>query len=319
VIVEYILLFLFFSLFVLFANFAEKNDTARIILYVILAGICASEMAFALLSFVVGKYLYFLTELSPKSFYYMGGGLIFSGAAGGLLLLKRVRRALPLPIDPNSTLHATGLFVIVQLSVIIVFFALAQNPIEDTGKDYSITNIELVINMLFYFIIAFLAVGFPLRRNFGETVKRLALARPTFIGLGLAILFCIILIVVDMLFSAAEAHFFPEVHHRLNEILETITLSLSKNMVAVLLFGISAGVGEELVFRGALQPRYGILLTSLFFSLMHTSLYGLTLATASTFVAGILFGLLRKMTDTTTPIIAHTLYDIMVTVLNFYF
>jgi membrane protease YdiL (CAAX protease family) len=89
--------------------------------------------------------------------------------------------------------------------------------------------------------------------------------------------------------------------------LEVMTTS-SPSLIAAPLIGISAGVGEELLFRGALQPRYGIVLSSLLFALLHAQ-YGFSFVTFGTFLLGCLFGVLAKRHGTTSAIIAHTVYN----------
>jgi len=44
----------------------------------------------------------------------------------------------------------------------------------------------------------------------------------------------------------------------------------------MLLLGLSAGIGEEITLRGALQPKLGLALTSLLFAALHVqySWYG---------------------------------------------
>jgi membrane protease YdiL (CAAX protease family) len=75
-----------------------------------------------------------------------------------------------------------------------------------------------------------------------------------------------------------------------------------------LLLGLSAGVGEELAMRGALQPRLGLWLTALVFASLHVhySWFGM----ATIFLLGVLLGVLRDRTNTTVAIIVHCLYDI---------
>ena len=75
-----------------------------------------------------------------------------------------------------------------------------------------------------------------------------------------------------------------------------------------LLLGLSAGVGEELAMRGALQPRLGLWLTALVFASLHVhySWFGM----ATIFMLGVLLGVLRDRTNTTVAILVHCLYDI---------
>jgi uncharacterized protein len=63
-----------------------------------------------------------------------------------------------------------------------------------------------------------------------------------------------------------------------------------------------------LLFRGALQPRYGIIPTSILFALLHSQ-YGFSFITLGTFLLGCVFGILAKRYGTTHAIIAHALYN----------
>lgn len=67
------------------------------------------------------------------------------------------------------------------------------------------------------------------------------------------------------------------------------------------------GIGEELLFRGAIQPRYGVFLTALAFAGLHTQ-YGFPLAPLTAFAAGLVLGLARRYADTNASILAHVLF-----------
>jgi membrane protease YdiL (CAAX protease family) len=83
---------------------------------------------------------------------------------------------------------------------------------------------------------------------------------------------------------------------------------------ALLLLAVAAGVGEEILFRGALQPwvaaglgvTSGLVVASLVFGLLHAaSPTYFVLAT----LAGGYFGWLAEVHDLVVPIVAHALYD----------
>lgn len=76
-----------------------------------------------------------------------------------------------------------------------------------------------------------------------------------------------------------------------------------------------AGVAEESLFRGGLQPVLGLVGAALVFGLLHTNLrrdlwaYGLT-----AFVVGLLFGYGYERTGVLwTPIAGHTIYNLLIT------
>ena len=67
-------------------------------------------------------------------------------------------------------------------------------------------------------------------------------------------------------------------------------------------------MGEEILFRGALQPVFGIVFTSLLFAVVHVQ-YGLTPITLAVFLLGLILGILRKRTNTTVTILVHFGYN----------
>ena len=79
-------------------------------------------------------------------------------------------------------------------------------------------------------------------------------------------------------------------------------------IVGVLL-GLSAGVGEELLVRGALQPRTGLLWASVLFAAGHVQYTWFGMLTIA--MLGIALGLVRNRANTTTAILVHVIYDIV--------
>ena len=73
---------------------------------------------------------------------------------------------------------------------------------------------------------------------------------------------------------------------------------------------LAAGICEEALFRGALQPRMGILWTSLVFALIHSQ-YGLSFDTLAVLVLGSGLGLLRRFLNTTSSTITHVTYNVL--------
>ena len=95
------------------------------------------------------------------------------------------------------------------------------------------------------------------------------------------------------------------------ELISPIKLSKSQ----IVFISICAGVGEELLFRGAIQPVLGIWITSILFVLLHGYLnpfnlqltfYGIYMV----FVIGVM-GLMTEHLGILTAMIAHTLIDVI--------
>lgn len=85
-------------------------------------------------------------------------------------------------------------------------------------------------------------------------------------------------------------------------------------MSEIIFISVCAGVGEEMLFRGAIQPLMGILLTSVFFVAIHgylnpkdwkLSIYGLYMTIV---IAGV--GFLAQESGLISAMIAHTVIDI---------
>jgi membrane protease YdiL (CAAX protease family) len=72
---------------------------------------------------------------------------------------------------------------------------------------------------------------------------------------------------------------------------------------------LGAGTAEEILFRGALQPRFGLILTSLAFGVVHMQ-YGLAFALLSIGVVGLVLGIYRRRINTTSSILIHSLYNL---------
>jgi membrane protease YdiL (CAAX protease family) len=72
---------------------------------------------------------------------------------------------------------------------------------------------------------------------------------------------------------------------------------------------LSAGLGEELVWRGLIQPRYGLVPAAVGFTALHAFQYGPD-GLAVVLVAGLLLGVLRHWSNTTVAVVVHTGYDL---------
>jgi len=67
------------------------------------------------------------------------------------------------------------------------------------------------------------------------------------------------------------------------------------------------------LFRGALQPRLGLVVTALLFTSIHTQ-YSISFDTLGVFVLALGLGLIRKYTNTTTSGMCHAAYNLLVSI-----
>lgn len=124
--------------------------------------------------------------------------------------------------------------------------------------------------LLFYLCIGtitpLLALGWGIKRNGREIWDRLGLSRkPTWGGFFLACLLLFAFISMEKIVSSL-IHSIESIWNikMINEEHKPLL-----NWFTILLTGISPGIWEELVFRGALQPRVGIWVSSIMFTLLH--------------------------------------------------
>ena len=74
------------------------------------------------------------------------------------------------------------------------------------------------------------------------------------------------------------------------------------------LISIVVGISEELLFRGALQPRFGKFYTSLLFASLHFQ-YLSVIALIEIFIISYVLGIIKEKTNTSTTAIIHMIYD----------
>jgi len=155
--------------------------------------------------------------------------------------------------------------------------------------------------------IALAAVGLWVARGARATRERLGLG-----GMGgrewaIAALGLGVVTALNGGLEQVERTWFPELwkaDQAMSErIVGDITLSTS------LVLGLSAGVGEEVLVRGALQPRTGLLLASLLFGMAHVQYtwFGMLVIV----LLGVTLGLVRRHANTTTAIVVHAAYDVV--------
>ena len=78
----------------------------------------------------------------------------------------------------------------------------------------------------------------------------------------------------------------------------------------VVLIGLAAGVGEELLFRGAIQPEIGVVPASLLFGAMHVGGSGTVAFGCWAALFGLALGWLAIGTGgLLAPVVAHAVYD----------
>jgi membrane protease YdiL (CAAX protease family) len=154
---------------------------------------------------------------------------------------------------------------------------------------------------------AFASVGAGVTRPLPATLDRLGLMRPRPWQVALAIGIAALLVLAEHGVNAITRLVAP-VQYREIGLISYYTFANLPWWVYVT-FAIVAGITEETLYRGAVQPRFGIVATSALFAFGHIQ-YGATPVLLGVFAHGIIYGLLRRYANTTTSAIAHSSYDL---------
>jgi hypothetical protein len=239
----------------------------------------------------------------------LAGILLLISLGFGLPMLKPFRKLLALvtPIDPDSPTDMTGLSVLLAiLGLLIASTTMAPAPTSLEGVAPGL--LDLVLQAVFFILIAYLTVGWRIVRTGSEATARLGITRPTLTTLAAGVGFTVLAFLVSVASNILAFYVQPELAETMAGLTDDLTANF-QNPVGALVLGIAAGAGEEALFRGALQPRYGIVLTSIVFALLHAPQYGLNVAVLGLFGVSVVLGLARNYYGTTTAMFAHAAYN----------
>jgi uncharacterized protein len=248
-------------------------------------------------------------------------GLLLLLLAPVVLLLRsvRVRIARWLPLDPDVFHHWVGLAALVWfITMPIASLPLlgGRPPLEallaQTGSSTAelTTWYELLYGLGWTVALCLIAAGFPMARRLPAALARLGLTWPGWRGIALGLVVSVLMV---PLFTAVD-----QVATTLVESFGWATTSSAWidrlfgrdfGVLGALAAALSAGLGEELVWRGVIQTRYGLVLAALGFAAMHGFQYGPD-GLISVFLSGVVLGILRWRTNTTVAAVAHGGYDL---------
>jgi membrane protease YdiL (CAAX protease family) len=283
--------------------------------YVLLVGINLALLAFmglALLNQVV-------TMLAPEAvpdqslaanWWAVALISLLTSLLAFLPLIPAVRHWLArwLPIDPDSLVHTTALtFAIYQIGLSLGQMAIIGDLENLTTAEFALTIWDIVLTGLPLVLVGLVGVGLFIRRDGRRTLQRLGLLRPTWRQLLLGVGVTALLLAFDWGLNWAWEQIDPASYGLVERVTENIFGNLMTIGGAVVL-GLSAGISEELLFRGALQPRLGLLMATFLFAIGHLQ-YGLTLAILEVFLIGLVLGLIRNRTHTTICVLIHAGYN----------
>ena len=265
-------------------------------------------MAIVAISGLVGIWA-LLAPPAQRSAAYGLTILAASSLAAALIWLPARRQAARiLPLDPESGLDAAALILVVILIGFLLGNQLSVDVLaQQAASGPALGPLDVIAQELPFLIAAFLGVGLFTRRSLPGCLERLGLVRPApwqvCLALAAAGLF--------LAFSGGVEVLSQLLTPRLAEKVEVANQRLFGHLgdpLGIATIALAAGVCEESLFRGALQPRLGMFLTSLAFAAVHAQ-YGLSLDLLAVFVLALGLAALRRFANTTTAIVCHVAYN----------
>lgn len=243
-------------------------------------------------------------------------GLVNLGALWRIcdMVVKRLSYGEIPAFDPDKPVHRTAALLLILGVALLLGISLADD-VDSAGESSAINlseaSIELIGNGALHLGAALLGVGWFMRRRLPDVLRRLSLRMPTVREAGISVAVGVGLWVFSTVAVAAWEQAVPaEVFQRQTEPARLYFAVFSGSVVGALMLAIVPALSEEIFYRGALQPVFGILLTSLFFTATHLQ-YALTPATIILFVVSLGFAGLRLRFHTSAAIIAHAVFNFL--------
>lgn len=224
-------------------------------------------------------------------------------------LSTSVRRALAkvLPIDPVSAPTLLALVAVILLVGVQASYQAGHDALAVVTRSTELQPIDVLGQEIPLLILAFLGVGLFTRRDLPASLARLGVVWPAPWQILLALAVAGLFIAVSQGAETLQRVLDPSLAHRLDQATSHYYAGIS-GPYAIVVIALAPGIAEELFFRGALQPRLGILVAALAFAAVHTQ-YALTVDTLLVLILGIGLGLLRRWLNTSTAITSHAVYN----------
>jgi uncharacterized protein len=296
------------------ANFGERNSTARIVSLVAGAALAGLALLFGLL--VGGGHLVLYSAGNEtldkfRQAELLAVPLMVAGVVGLLYLWSPVQRAIArvIPIRPGSP--------VIYLTVVLGLLLVAQQAGAQVQPGTPLTLADLLAQDIPLLMLSFVGVGIFVRRSPRETIERLGLVPPRQKRWWLiAVLGIIAFLAIAYGIERVADKLSPTSQQQVTNA-TNVLFSHFNNPLGIVLLGLMPAIVEETLFRGALVPRLGVVVTAVLFAALHTQ-YALTFATLEVFVLGIGLGVLRKRSGSTLPgMVTHAGYNIAVGLIGY--
>lgn len=282
--------------------------------------------------FVIGIILVFATEAQLTAVGILPGTPEFpftNTVAVGVILqimavwgivfsFRSTRHSLEkwIAVNPYSPVQTLALVLIGWL-VGFSFLPLTQGleNLAETAEPISVSI--FVLQELAFFVVALLGVGLFIRRTPAQVNERLGLGAVSGRWLITAVAWIFFLIIVQ----SGAGLLWRVINPEQTAVVESLNNLLYEGVDSVwgwVVLAIAAGLGEETLFRGALQPMLGKWMTAAVFALVHVQYGLLTPATLALFIIGLGLGIIRERYNTTLAVIIHAGYNLILGLAAYY-
>jgi membrane protease YdiL (CAAX protease family) len=291
------------------ANLAVQRPLLRVLVLVVFSvfGLITVMIGLALLATAAS--LGHRLGIESGQVLRAGVGLLVTGGADLLVLAPPLRRGLArlMPFDPDNPVHLTALALTTMLVGFQFTLQISTDVLAETARGDPLQWWDLLLQEIPFLLAGVLGVGFLVRRRFRGTLDRLGVVTPRVWQVALGLAAAGVMTWLSVGSDALARTLTPDLARRVDESSNRLFGQVG-DPFGVAVLAVSAGVCEEVLFRGAIQPRLGLVWTSIVFAALHTQ-YGLSVATLTVLVLGAGMGLLRKYVNTTTSMICHVVYD----------
>lgn len=217
-----------------------------------------------------------------------------------------------------AVIMAGTLYLIIGLGSLFSGVLSVETVLTKPGGEATLSQIDgnalfvgLIQSVILLTLPSILYVGVVHGRGPQDTLRRLGLHRENLeraLGEGVVATLAVfaLLIIAGLLLQTADVT--PDENDRALAIARSITI------LGAVGISIGAAVGEEIFFRGFLQPRIGIIGQALVFGLAHLNYVNVSEVVVTTALA-LLFGVLYKRTgNLMAPMVTHFLFNLIMLV-----
>ncbi len=221
--------------------------------------------------------------------------------------------------NPASYVHMLAVVLVLYLLGSQLIDFIISGGLEGLAQTYTEQGLNvwsLLSNSVPFIVLSFLGVGLGLRRDLRQSLERLGLGRINQEGVAVSIGVTFALFAGLFIVGVLWMQLVPEdVYEEQTQATEALSKSVTSIGLAVVLAA-SAAIGEEIAFRGALQPVIGFWPTAIVFAMTHTQ-YALTPAWLIILGVAVAFGWIRQRYNTSVAILTHFWYNLFQLLLLF--